>query len=144
MRPLEVQVRSTFNNERVLALLAAVFAGLALLLVAVGIYGVISHAVTRRHAEIGLRIALGAARGAVVRLVVGRVTLRVVGGLALGALASLWTARFIESLLFGVTARDLRTLGGAAVILLTVASAAALTPARRATKVDPAQALRQE
>ena len=144
MRPLEVQVRSTFNNERVLALLAAVFAVLALLLVAVGIYGVISHAVTRRQAEIGLRLALGAARGAVVRLVVGRVTSRVVGGLVLGALVSFWAARFIESLLFGVTAGDLRTLGGAAVILLTVASAAALVPARRATKVDPAQALRQE
>ena len=144
LRPMDVQVRATFNTERVLALLAGVFAGLALLLVAVGLYGVISHGVTRRRMEIGLRIALGAARGAVVRLVLARVTMTVACGVVIGGVASLWATKFIESLLVNVPARNPGTLGMAVLALISVAAAASWLPTRRAARLDPARVLREE
>jgi putative ABC transport system permease protein len=124
--------------------LVGAFAVLALVLAAVGLYGVLSYTVTQRTAEIGLRMALGASGGALVRTIVrGAVVLACVG-LALGIVGALALGRVIESFLFGVTASDPVTFVAAGTVLLIVAAAAAYVPARRAANVDPMTALREE
>ena len=114
VRPLADQVRASLIQERIVALLAGFFGLLALLLAGLGLYGVTSYAVTRRRAEIGIRMALGAAPAGVVRLVLVRVALLVAVGIAVGAGVSLWASRFVASLLFGLEPRDPATLAGAA------------------------------
>jgi ABC-type antimicrobial peptide transport system permease subunit len=112
------------------------------LLAGLGLYGVTSYAVSRRRAEIGIRMALGAAPGRVVRLVLARVTMLVAIGVVVGAGASLWASRFVAMLLYGLEPRDPLTLVGAAVVLATVGAAAGGLPAYRATRIDPAVVLR--
>ena len=141
-RPLANLVSASLTQERVIARLSAFFGGLALLLAGLGLYGVTSYAVSRRRSEIGIRLALGAAPGSVVRLVLARVALLVGAGVISGVLVSLWTARFVEALLFGLTPHDPMTLVAAALILAVVGALAGWIPARRASRIDPAQVLR--
>ncbi|AHG93761.1 permease (plasmid) [Gemmatirosa kalamazoonensis] len=134
---------ATARPRFVLVLLGA-FAAVAALLAAVGLYGVTSYAVSRRVREIGVRVALGAARGRVVRLVLGEALGLVALGIALGTLGALAAARLMAGLLFGVGAADPLTFVGVPVLLSIVALAAALGPTRRATAVAPTVALRAE
>ncbi len=131
-------------RRRFATTLLGVFAALALILGAVGVYGVLAYAVSRQTRELGVRIALGAPRSAVARRVVGRGLALAGAGVAIGILAALALSRFLESLVYGVGVRDPVTFIGIPVILLVVAAAAAYFPARRATRVDPMEALRAE
>jgi predicted permease len=139
----EFMARETARS-RFTGWLMAIFAGAALLLAMIGIYGVMSYAVSRRTQEIGIRVALGAARGDVLRLVVGRGMGLIAIGLALGAAASLALTRLIGSLLYGVTSTDTLTFAAAALVLAAVALMACLLPASRASRIAPASALRNE
>jgi ABC-type antimicrobial peptide transport system permease subunit len=137
-------VSGALTLERTLALLSGVFSALALLLAAVGLYGVTSYEVSRRRAEIGIRMALGATPGLVVRQILSRVLILVGVGLAIGAAASIWASRFVTALLYGLEARDPMTLVGAVTVLSAVGALAGWLPARRASRVDPMMALRCE
>jgi predicted permease len=141
---LAEQVSDTMVRERSLALLSGFFGALALLMAMVGLYGSVSFMVTRRQAEFGIRMALGAERGAILRLVMRDVAAILTAGIVAGALISLATTRVLAKLLFGLGARDPVTLAGAIGVLSLVAFIATLIPARRATKVDPMVALRHE
>ena len=136
-------VDATVTQERLIAILSGFFGGLALLLAAVGLYGVVAHAVRARQAEIGLRMALGAAPSSIVRLVFQRVGILIAAGLALGFAGSLWAARFVEALLFRLEARDPVTFAAAAAVLVFVGALAAWLPARRAARLDPVAVLRE-
>jgi ABC-type antimicrobial peptide transport system permease subunit len=135
-------VAATVTQERLIATLSAFFGGLALLLAAVGLYGVVAHAVRARQTEIGVRMALGATASSIVRLVFQRVGVLIAGGIALGVAGSLWAVRFVEALLFQLEARDPTTFAGAAAVLVTVGVVAAWLPAHRAARLDPATVLR--
>jgi ABC-type antimicrobial peptide transport system permease subunit len=124
--------------------LLAGFAGLALLLASLGIYGVLSYSVAQRRREIGVRMALGAQASDLVRLVVSQGIGPAAGGLALGLIAAYALAHLISGLLYEVSAHDPLTFGAAAAALLAIALLACWIPARRASKVDPLQALRFE
>ncbi len=137
-------VEATVTQERLIALLSAFFGGLALLLAAVGLYGLVAHSVRARQMEIGLRMALGAVPSSIVRLVFRRVGVLIAAGLALGLAGSLWAARFVETLLFHLEARDPVTFAGAAAVLVAVGVLAAWMPARRAARLDPVAALRTD
>ena len=141
-RPLAEQFDALFVRERLVAVLSAFFGGLALLMAAIGLYGVTAYAVSCRRTEIGVRMALGADAGRVVRLVLGRVAWLVGAGVAVGLVISVWASRFVSSLLYGLEATDATTLTGAAAVLATVAALAAWLPARRAARIDPAEVLR--
>jgi putative ABC transport system permease protein len=136
-------VEATVTQERLIALVSAFFGGLALLLAAVGLYGVVAHSVRARQREIGLRIALGAAPSSILRLVFERVGLLIAAGLALGVAGSLWAARLVEALLFHLEPRDPVTFGGAAAVLVAVGVLAAWLPAHRAARLDPVAVLRE-
>jgi len=131
-------------SQRFQAVLLGLLAGLALLLAAIGVYGVLAYLVTQRTREIGLRLALGARPGSVLRLVVGHSFRLSAIGVALGAAAALLLGPAIESQLYGVRPRDAATLATVSAALLAVALLAAYLPARRATRVDPLVALRVE
>jgi len=124
--------------------LVSTFAGFGLILAALGIYGVISYSVTRQSQEIGIRMALGASRQDVLRMVVGGGLRLAVAGVLIGVALSLAAGRFISTLLFGVRATDPLTFSAVAAVLLATAVVAAWIPARRATRVDPMVALRYE
>jgi putative ABC transport system permease protein len=124
--------------------LLAAFAAVALVLAALGIYGVMSHSVSRRTHEMAVRMALGAQRSEVMRLVVGESMLLAVAGGVVGLVGALALTPMMKSLLYGVRAGDPLTLGTVVVLLGTVALLASYIPARRATKVDPMVALRYE
>jgi predicted permease len=142
--PLSDQIGDSLVQERLVAMVSGVFAVLALLLAALGLYGVVSYSVTRRRREIKIRMALGASPGSVVRLVIARIAGLVAMGMIAGAGLSLWAGRFVASLLYGLEPRDPITLGGAAVVLAAAAAAAGWLPARRAARIDPAGVLRCE
>jgi putative ABC transport system permease protein len=136
-------VEATVTQERLIAMLSGFFGGLALLLAAVGLYGIVAQAVRARRTEIGLRIALGAQPAGIVRLVFGRVGVLIVAGLALGLASSVWAATFVAPLLFHVEAHDPSTFAEAATVLVVVGLVAAWVPARRAARLDPATLLRE-
>lgn len=143
-RPLADQVNASLSQERLVAMLSGFFGALALLLAALGLYGVTAYSVSRRRKEIGIRMALGAAPAGIVRLVLSRVTMLVGIGVAVGAAVSLWASKFVATLLYGLEPRDPVTLSSAVVVLLTVGTLASWLPARRAARVDSALVLRDE
>jgi predicted permease len=140
--PLRRQVDAALVQERITAMLAGSFSVLALLLSALGLYGVTAYAVNRRRTEIGIRMAMGAAPARVVRLVLARVTILLGLGVLFGTAASVWASRFIATLLYGIEPRDPATLVSAAAILVTVGVLAGALPAYRASRVDPVEVLR--
>lgn len=144
MRRMETQVASSVYVERLIAWLAGAFGVLALVLAAVGLYGVIEYLTTRRTVEIGIRMALGATRQSVLRLVLRDTGVMAAIGLVAGVPCALAAARLVRSQLFGVQANDPWVLGLGIVVLCAVAVAASYGPARRAAGVDPARALRNE
>src|SRR5262245_52712674 len=141
---LEAIADSSHGSARFLATLLTIFAGVALLLAAVGIYGVMSYAVTERTHEIGIRMALGASADRVMRDVVGRGMRLTVIALAAGVPMAVGVARLARGVLFGVGPGDPATLAGGAALLATVSIAACYLPARRASRVDPVVALAEE
>ena len=126
-----------------MAMMSGFFGGLALLLAGLGLYGVTSYAVNRRRTELGIRLALGAGPGGVIRLVLRRVAILVSLGVILGSAVSLWVGRFVTTLLYGLQPRDPLTLAGAAVVLGLIGVLAGWLPARRASRIDPARVLRE-
>jgi predicted permease len=143
-RTLEQIASAAVARTRFTMLLLSVFAGVALLLAAVGIYGVVSYSVTQRTHEIGIRVALGAQRRDVIGLVARHGMTLVVAGMGAGLAAALVLTRVMSSLLFGVSVADPITFFGIAVLLMGVALGACFVPARRAMKMDPMVALRHE
>jgi putative ABC transport system permease protein len=139
---LEQLVSESVAQERFLFLLLSLFAAVALLLSSVGVYGVVAYSVSRRTAEIGVRMALGARRADVLRTVVGQGMLPVIVGIAIGLPGALLAARLMASLLFEVATSDPLTFAGVCALLLVVGLTACYLPARRATKVNPVIALR--
>jgi putative ABC transport system permease protein len=142
VRTLSSRVADASAQARFSALLLAVFAAAALLLASLGIYGVMAFAVAQRTREIGIRVALGADRVAVLRLIVGQGAGLAVAGLAIGLVCALAATRVLHSLLFGVTPSDPLSFGAVVAILAVAALLAAWVPARQASKLPPAVALR--
>ena len=143
-RTMEEVVSASLGQPRFRTLLLVLFGALALALAAVGIYGVMAYSVSQRTQEIGIRMALGAAAGDVLRLVLAQAMRLAAVAVAIGLAAALVTSRFLSSLLYGVGAADPATFAGVALLLVAVASLAAWVPARRAARVDPIAALRNE
>jgi ABC-type antimicrobial peptide transport system permease subunit len=144
MVTLDDSVRSSIASRRFLMVLLGGFAATALLLAAVGLYGVVTQGVASRTREFGIRLALGASSGDVFALVLGR-GLQLVGvGVVTGLVASAWLGRMLGSQLYQTAPHDPVTLAGAIVVLALVAVAAHLVPARRAIRVDPSITLRNE
>jgi putative ABC transport system permease protein len=137
------QLGAAVKQERLIAMLAGFFGGLALLLAALGLYGVTSYSVNRQRGEIGIRMALGADRGGVLRMIIGRVVWLVAVGVVLGGALSVWASKFIATLLFNVTPRDPLTFAAAASVLFAAALVAGWLPAQRAASIDPARVLRE-
>ncbi|HET7275337.1 MAG TPA: ABC transporter permease [Longimicrobiaceae bacterium] len=144
IRTLEQLVSESVSQPRFYMLLLTVFAAVALLLAAIGIFGVMSYAVAQRTREIGIRIALGAEQSSVLKLVVGKALGLAAAGVALGLVGAFALTQLLESLLFGVSATDLPTYLIVTILLMGVASIASYLPALRATRVDPNVALRYE
>lgn len=144
VRTLEEIVSMSAARRRFQTLLLLVLAGLALTLAAIGIYGVISYDVTRRTAEIGIRMALGASQGTILRSVVGRSMLTVTAGVGLGAVGALGLSRYLQSLLFAISPSDPFTYASLILFLCGVGLAAGILPAVRAARLDPTVALRAE
>jgi ABC-type antimicrobial peptide transport system permease subunit len=138
------QIDEILSNERLFAALAGAFGVLALVLACTGIYGIMAYTVARRTNEIGIRIALGAQTGQVLRMVLGEASWLAVCGIAIGLGCALWLTRFLSSLLYGLKPSDPVTLIVAALLLLAAALAAGWTPAWRASQVQPMEALRHE
>lgn len=137
------RIDRTLGRERMLANLSSAFGFLTLLLVSTGVYGTLGYAVNRRTREIGVRIALGAGRASVIGLVLRELAAVVIAGAVAGAALSMLVGRLVQSLLFGLTPADAPTLMTAIGLLLGVALAAGVRPAWRASRVDPAEVLRQ-
>jgi putative ABC transport system permease protein len=143
IRTMEEIVAESTGQPRFRAFLIGIFAGVALLLAAIGIYGVLSYSVAQRTHEIGIRVALGAERGRVLRLVVGQGMRLAAIGVGIGLLGGAFGSSVVSKLLFGVAPRDPATFVAVPAVLLAVALFACLVPARRASSVDPMTALRE-
>jgi ABC-type antimicrobial peptide transport system permease subunit len=137
-------ISGSLRRPRMLMQLFGAFAGLTLLLAAVGTYGMLSYLVTQRRAEIGIRMALGASREAVLYSVMAHGLTLALIGLAAGLGAAVMLTRLMQALLFEVSPSDPATLAGVAALIMVVAAVASLVPAVRATRVDPMVALRDE
>ncbi|HSR40752.1 MAG TPA: FtsX-like permease family protein, partial [Longimicrobiales bacterium] len=142
--PLSHDVERLVARERFVAVLAAVFAVVALAVAAAGVYGVMSYAVAARRGEMGVRLALGAAPERVLARVLGRGLLLAAAGLGLGVAGALGLGRVISGFLFGVRPWDPGVLAGVVAVLLAVAALSGFLPARRAARTDPAVTLRAE
>jgi macrolide transport system ATP-binding/permease protein len=141
---LEAQIGDRLSQEKLVARLTLLFGLLALALAAVGLYGVTAYTVAQRGSEIGIRMALGAKRGDIVRMVLQGAILQAGLGLLIGVPVALLCARYVQSQLFEVTGRDPGVLAAAIAALVLAACAAAILPAKRAATIDPAKALRSE
>ena len=144
VKPMTEYVGDSLARRRFNLVLLSAFSGLALVLAAVGIYGVISYGVIQRTHELGIRMAIGAQRSDVLKLVVRQAMILALAGVAIGLLASWALTRLIKSLLFNVSVTDPLTFAVIGVLMILIALLACLIPARRATKVDPLVALRYE
>ena len=144
MSPLATVVSESVAQRRFSMLLLALFAGVALFLAAVGLYGVVSYTVSQRTREIGLRLAIGASPGDVLKMVVGGGMKLAAVGVVIGLAGALALTSLIAKLLFDVTPFDPASYGATALLLLAVAALACYVPARRAMRVDPIVALQQE
>jgi predicted permease len=144
VRTFDQIISDSLAERRFSMILLGLFAALALVLSSIGIYGVISYLVGQRVPEIGTRMALGAQRRDVLRLILGRGIALAAGGVILGSLLALILTRQMRSMIYGVTASDPLTFAGVALLLMLVATAASYVPARRAMRVDPMSALRHE
>lgn len=141
---LQETVTRAVGPARFYSTLLALFAGIAVTMAVVGLYGVVAYLVSRRTREIGIRIALGADVADVARLVIAQGAWPVCIGLALGLLSSFWATRALGSLLYNVTPQDVSTMVITSMLLVAVAAVAILLPARRASRVSPTEALRAE
>lgn len=141
---LREQMDAALGSQRLITTLSNVFAGLALFLSALGLYGLLSSSVLQRTGEIGIRIALGARRGRILRMILSEALGLLGAGLLLGGVALVVAVRFIQNMLFGVSAFDPITLAGTLALLILVTFVAAALPALRAASVDPIEALRAE
>ena len=141
---LDEQVSRTYTNQKLVAQLSTFFGLLAVLLSAIGIYGLMSYVVSRRTNEIGIRMALGSPRSNVSWLVMREIILLVAAGVVIGVPATLAGDRLVAGMLFGIKGTDPISLTAAVLLLLVIASAAGYFPARRASRVDPMEALRYE
>jgi macrolide transport system ATP-binding/permease protein len=139
-----VQIADRFNDDRMIARLTMLFGALALMLAAIGLYGVTAYTVARRTSEIGIRMALGAERGSVVAMVMRGALTQTLLGLAIGIPVALVCVRFVKAQLYEITSADGTVMAGAIVTLAVAACVAGLIPARRAASIDPMQALRTE
>jgi ABC-type antimicrobial peptide transport system permease subunit len=137
------QISQRFAQERLFALSYTAFGSLAVLLSCIGLFGVMSYNVARRTSEIGIRMALGARRTAVVGMVMSESARLVAIGVVLGLAAVLWAGRFVQTVVYGLSPGDPLTIGGAVALVAVVTAFAAGVPARRASNVNPIEALRQ-
>ena len=144
IRTMDDLLSETVAQPRLQTALLSLFAGVALVLAAVGLYGVLAYTVTHRHREIGIRLALGASKRNVLSLVIGQGMKLALTGVAIGIVAALALTRVIRSLLYGVTPTDPLTFAAVSLLLVAIALFACWLPARRAAKVDPMEALRYE
>jgi putative ABC transport system permease protein len=141
---MEEMVANSLSQRRLSTVLLAIFAFVAIALSTIGLYGLMSYSVTQRTHEIGIRIAIGAARGDVMRMVIGQGMLLVGLGLVAGLTGAFALTRLMTTLLFGVSATDPRIFAIVSAVLVVAATAAAWIPARRAVRIDPIIALRYE
>jgi putative ABC transport system permease protein len=144
IRTMDEWVSNNAAQPRLNAALLGTFAGVALLIAAIGVYGVLAYSVNQRTREIGLRMALGAQQGGVLRWIVGQGMLVAAAGIGIGLAGAFALSRLLASLLFGIQPRDPLTFTSVAAVLTAVAFAACLVPAIRASRVDPIVALRDE
>jgi ABC-type antimicrobial peptide transport system permease subunit len=144
MKTQQEQIAQTIGKPRAFAALTTASGVIGLLLACIGLYGVVSYTAIRRTHEIGIRVALGARRADILRLVMRQTVVVLAVGAALGVGLALTASRLIRSVLFGVAATDPVAIGAALAVLIGVALAAAYGPARRASRLDPTQALRYE
>jgi len=144
MQPLTTWVSDSVAQPRFRTLLLSAIAGITLLLAMVGLYGVVAYSTTQRTAEIGLRVAVGAQRADVIRMVLVEGVRLAIAGIVVGSLGAFWATSLLSSFLYEVAATDVMAFAGSAAALLAVALLAICVPARRAARIDPMMALRTE
>jgi len=144
LKTQEAQIDDSLSQERLFASLVGLFSAIATVLACVGLYGSVAYTVVRRTRELGVRIALGAGRFGVMRMLLGQVAVTIGAGLAVGLPATWALTRIIESQLYGITPHDPVSLLAACAVVASVSILAAFLPARRAMRIDPVRALRYE